>query len=174
MSGLAREGKVVCVHLSLFADMVKGKPWLPATLKAVGGMQGIGASFLEETFCSAAANPKHRLHQRAACAVLGALLPESGTDIKGHMRSRQELLAASGYSARPQDFADLIHILDHETRLITPTTPEETSLTESSSLSSLKPDQRYYQLTHDYLVQSLRDWLTRANKATCAYAPSIG
>ena len=26
--------------------------------------------------------------------------------------------------------------------------------------------QRYYQLTHDYLVPSLRDWLTRKQKET--------
>ena len=31
--------------------------------------------------------PKHRLHQKAAQAVLKALLPETGTDIKGQMRS---------------------------------------------------------------------------------------
>ena len=48
------------------------------------------------------ANPEHRLHQKAAQAVLKALLPETGTDIKGQMRSRQELLEASGYAEPPQ------------------------------------------------------------------------
>ena len=48
------------------------------------------------------ANPEHRYHQKAARAVLKALLPESGTDIKGHMRSHAELLAASGYANRPE------------------------------------------------------------------------
>ena len=70
------------------------------------------------------APPEHRLHQKAAQAVLKALLPETGTDIKGQMRSRQELLEASGYVNRPRDFDDLIHILDPELRLITPTDPE--------------------------------------------------
>jgi eukaryotic-like serine/threonine-protein kinase len=37
------------------------------------------------------------------------------------MRSRQELLEASGYANRPGDFDDLIHILDPKLRLITPT-----------------------------------------------------
>ena len=32
-------------------------------------------------------HPEHRLHQKAAQAVLKALLPETGTDIKGQMRS---------------------------------------------------------------------------------------
>ncbi len=30
--GLAEEGKVVCVRLALFAEMMKGKSWTPATL----------------------------------------------------------------------------------------------------------------------------------------------
>jgi hypothetical protein len=52
------------------------------------------------------------------------MLPESGSDIKGHMRSSAELLAKSGYASRPEDFDDLIYILDSELRLITPTDPE--------------------------------------------------
>ena len=40
------------------------------------------------------------------------------------MRSRQELLEASGYANRPRDFDDLLRILDAELRLITPTDPE--------------------------------------------------
>ena len=53
-------------------------------------------TFLEETFSAATAPPEHRFHQKAARAVLKALLPESGTDIKGHMRSREELLGSVG------------------------------------------------------------------------------
>jgi serine/threonine protein kinase/formylglycine-generating enzyme required for sulfatase activity len=121
VAGLAQEGKVICVRLALFAEMVKGKPWTLATLKAVGGTEGVGVTFLEETFSAATAPPEHRLHQQAARAVLKALLPEQGTDIKGHLRSRPELLEASGYGRRPDNFDDLLRILDRETRLVTPT-----------------------------------------------------
>src|SRR5207247_3872033 len=85
VSGLAQENKVICVRLALFAEMMKGRSWTPASLKEVGGTAGVGVTFLEETFSSQMANPKHRLHQKAARAVLKALLPESGSDIKGHM-----------------------------------------------------------------------------------------
>ena len=163
VSGLAQDGKVISVRLALFAEMVKGKPWTPATLKEVGGTKGVGVTFLEETFTSSTAPPQHRLHQRAAQAVLKALLPESGTDIKGHMRSQQELLEASDYASRPKDFDGLIRILDQELRLITPTDPDGK---EESSTSSLKAGEKYYQLTHDYLVHSLRAWLTRKQKET--------
>src|SRR5206468_1194227 len=37
VSGLAQDGKIICVRLALFAEMMKGKPWTPAALKAVGG-----------------------------------------------------------------------------------------------------------------------------------------
>src|SRR5262249_19575948 len=161
VSGLAQEGKVICVRLALFAEMMKGKSWTPATWKEVGGTEGVGVTFLEETFSAATAPPEHRYHQKAARAVLKALLPESGTDLKGHMRSYGELLDASGYASRPQDFDDLIRILDSEIRLITPTDPEG-----KEGASSSQPGQKYYQLTHDYLVPSLRDWLTRKQKET--------
>jgi serine/threonine protein kinase/formylglycine-generating enzyme required for sulfatase activity len=163
VSGLAQEGKVVSVRLALFAEMMKGKAWTPTTLKEVGGTEGVGVAFLEETFSATTAPPEHRYHQKAARAVLKSLLPESGTDIKGHMRSYAELLDASGYGSRPKDFDDLIRILDGEIRLITPTDPEGK---EEGSTPSLKAGKKYYQLTHDYLVPSLRDWLTRKQKET--------
>jgi serine/threonine protein kinase/formylglycine-generating enzyme required for sulfatase activity len=163
VSGLAQESKVIPVRLALFAEMVKGKPWTPATLKEVGGTAGVGVTFLEETFSAATAPPEHRYHQKAARGVLNALLPESGTDLKGHMRSYAELLEASGYGNRLRDFDDLIRILDSEVRLITPTDPEGTA---DGSPTTAVSGQKYYQLTHDYLVHSLRDWLTRKQRET--------
>jgi formylglycine-generating enzyme required for sulfatase activity len=163
MIGLAQEGKVISVRLALFAEMMKGKSWTPATLQEVGGTEGIGVTFLEETFSAGTAPPEHRYHQKAGRAVLKALLPETGTDIKGHMRSHEELLEASGYASRPRDFDDLLRILDSELRLITPTDPEGK---DDSAPSTLQAGAKYYQLTHDYLVPSLRDWLTRKQKET--------
>ena len=140
----------------------RGSPGPRPPCREVGGTEGVGVTFLEETFSSSTAHPEHRLHQKAAQAVLKALLPETGTDIKGQMRSRQELLEASGYANRPRDFDDLIRILDTELRLITPTDPEGSS----SDGQQTTPSGRYYQLTHDYLVHSLRDWLTRKQRET--------
>ncbi|MBI3411971.1 MAG: SUMF1/EgtB/PvdO family nonheme iron enzyme [Planctomycetes bacterium] len=203
-AGLSQEGKVISVRLALFAEMVKGKPWTPATLKEAGGAEGIGVTFLEETFAAPSAPPTHRLHQKAAQEVLKSLLPESGADIKGHMRSYAELLEASGYANRPREFDAVLQILDGELRLITPTDREglpsvevensteyrvrsADSAQEHSEATGLKKGEsqhapnmpnaafgtrysvlstRYYQLTHDYLVPSLRDWLTRKQKET--------
>ncbi len=165
VSGLAQDGRVICVRLVLLIQMFKGREWTPAALREVGGTEGVGAAFLEETFSARAASPRHRAHQVAARNVLNALLPEQGTDIRGHMRSSAELLEASGYASRPKDFDDLIRILDGELRLITPTDPEG-----KAGGGELAPHAgsgaRYYQLTHDYLVPALRDWLTRKQKET--------
>jgi formylglycine-generating enzyme required for sulfatase activity len=192
VAGLAQEGKVICVRLALFAQMMKDRPWTPASLRGMGGAAGVGATFLEETFSAPGAPPEHRYHQNAARAILKALLPDAGTDIKGHMRSQAELLAVSGYAGRPRDFEDVIHILDGEVRLITPTDPEGPDGEPESldDIDKLKPASgpsidagengpaplgiadihpstfQWYQLTHDYLVPSLRDWLTRKLRET--------
>jgi eukaryotic-like serine/threonine-protein kinase len=142
--------------------MTKGKSWTPVTLRDVGGTEGVGLTFLEETFSASTAPPEHRFHQQAAQAVLKALLPESGTDIKGQMRSRQELLGASSYANRLRAFDELIRILDPELRLITPTDPEGSS----GEVQQTTPGGQYYVLSHDYLVHSLRDWLTRKQRET--------
>jgi len=174
--GLAQEGKVNCVRLAVFAEMMKAKPWTLASLRAVGGAEGVGATYLEETFSAPTAPPEHRYRQQAVREVLKALLPESGSDIKGHMRSYAELLEASGYAASPKEFDAVLEILDGEVRLITPTDREGVASGEWRVASEGKGNSlgihdsplatRHYQLTHDYLVHSLRDWLTRKQKET--------
>ncbi len=183
VAGLAEEGKVICVRLALFAEMMKGKPWTPASLKAAGGAAGVGVTFLEDAFTAASAPPERRYHQKAARAVLHALLPGAGAAIKGHRRSFQELLLASGYVKRPRDFADVIGILDSATRLITPTDmndpdddrdepghatdePIPQAATAGQAAGRTPAPERCYQLTHDYLVPSLREWLVRKQKET--------
>ncbi len=58
---IAEDGKIVCVRLALFAEMMKGREWESASLQSVGGAQGVGAVFLEETFSArtaATASPR--------------------------------------------------------------------------------------------------------------------
>jgi formylglycine-generating enzyme required for sulfatase activity len=164
VAGLTQDGKVISVRLALFAEMVKGKQWTPATLKEVGGAEGVGVAFLEETFSASTAPPQHRLHQKAAQAVLKALLPATGADLKGNMRSQHELLGASAYSSRPRDFEALVRVLDGELRLITPADPEGVD----GNCQPRRPlaGGGFYQLTHDYLVPALRTWLTRRQRET--------
>jgi formylglycine-generating enzyme required for sulfatase activity len=165
------EQRVVPVQLALFVDLVRTRPWTMATLKALGAAAGagrlldrVGVAFLEDSFNARSATPSHKLHAVAAKRVLEALLPEAGAAIRGHKRSSAELLAISGYGDQPGDFATLMRILDGELRLVTPTDPPSGKST-SGSAAAIGGD-AHYQLTHDYLVPALREWLTGDRRRT--------
>ncbi|MFM7846266.1 MAG: serine/threonine protein kinase, partial [Planctomycetota bacterium] len=147
IAALANQGQIISVQLALFAHMMKGRLWQPQTLQELGGMVGVGQMFLEETFCSPLAPPRHRQHQAAARAILQTLLPDNGSDIKGQRRTVDELCSVSGQAAKSSGFQELLALLDGELRLVTP-------VMSDGVITS-------YQLTHDYLVPVLRDWLMR-------------
>lgn len=159
--GLAQDGYVISVRLALFAEMVKGKPWIPETLKEVGGAEGIGARFLDETFCGRNAQSQYRLLQESVREVLKALLPNEGTNIKGHLKSHDELRKATVSCRNPNEFNEILRVLDGELKLITPTDPDES---QSQKIAASHP--MYYQLTHDFLVPSIREWLARKQQET--------
>ncbi|MFM8219760.1 MAG: ATP-binding protein, partial [Planctomycetaceae bacterium] len=173
IAGLAEQNLVVPVRLSLFAEMFKTRPWTPAGLIEVGGAEGVGRAFLEETFQSDRAPPQYRLHAAGAQRMLAALLPSLGSDIKGHWRSREELVAAAGYERRPAAAEELLRILDTDLRLVSPVENEEVwregeeagepvSAWGDGAVTTVNADggqTKNYHLTHDYLVPSLRSWL---------------
>ena len=161
---LAVERRIVCVRLSMFAAMVEDREWTPATLNSFGGIDGIGATFLEEKFASRNSSEKYRGHLRAAQNVLRALLPDETTDIKGQRRSLAELRAASEYGDDHKRFDELIGILHGDLRLIA-LADREGHQGDAERATAERPAMKY-QLTHDYLVPSLRDWLTRKQKET--------
>ncbi|HZW34356.1 MAG TPA: bifunctional serine/threonine-protein kinase/formylglycine-generating enzyme family protein [Isosphaeraceae bacterium] len=159
------DGRVIPVRLTLFAEMLKHRAWTPATLRELGGFEGIGVMFLEETFAAATAPPAHRAHQRAAEAVLKALLPDGSSDLKGRLRPAGALREAAGYTDRPAEFDELMAILDHELRLVTPVDPSAAN--GGGGMDPPTPSgETSYQLTHDYLVPPLRQWLTRRQRQT--------
>ncbi|MFM8580554.1 MAG: hypothetical protein ACKOFW_03515, partial [Planctomycetaceae bacterium] len=137
------------------------RPWTPAGLIEVGGAEGVGRAFLEETFQSDKAPPQYRLHGRGARRMLEALLPEVGSDIKGHRRSRGELIKAAGYEGRVGDADELLRILDGELKLITPVEEREAEVAAEleAGEGAVPVAATGYHLTHDYLVPSLRRWL---------------
>ena len=155
VASVAEDGRVIPVRLSILVELMKHVDWVPATLHAHGGAAGLGEAFLDEAF-GASATPARRIHERAARAVLQALLPDGTTAIKGHSRSRAELQELAGYKDRPEDFAALMLMLDQSVRLVTPTTP----------VAGGGQDGAEYQLTHDFLVPSIRRWLTRGQRET--------
>jgi formylglycine-generating enzyme required for sulfatase activity/tRNA A-37 threonylcarbamoyl transferase component Bud32 len=163
---LAEDGWIVPVRLCIFAEMIKARPWSPATLQEVGGAQGLGTAFLEEVFDGRSASPMYRLHRKAARRLLERLLPPPGTDIRGHLVVESELRAVSGYDQRPADFAGLLRCLDHELRLITPSDTELEPASDYEPSTSDQASPRLYQLTHDFLVSAIRGWLNQSRRGT--------
>jgi hypothetical protein len=99
------------------------------------------------------------------------LLPSIGTDIKGSMQNTTLLQKAAGYESKPREFQDLLAILDKNLRLITAVDEESWKsagrIEKSDNTSNLSlPSSHFYQLAHDYMVPSLREWLTRKQRET--------
>ena len=163
---LAQESWIVPVRLCIFAEMVKSRPWSLATLREVGGAQGLGEAFLEQVFDGRSASPMHRLHRKAARLVLERLLPPPGTDIRGHLVAESELKVVSEYAERPADFAALLRCLDHELRLISPSDSDISVDHDNAPVSPEIPPSRLYKLTHDFLVTAIRGWLNQTRRRT--------
>jgi hypothetical protein len=166
---IASDGWVVPVRLALFAEMMKAQEWNLATLEKLGGERGIGIAFLNQVFASSLSAPSHRRFRKAAEAVLRVLLPELGIELKGRSRTHGELQQASGFADQPGQFSELMDILDSQLRLITPT---EACISEGAAVGDVDSSGQNatappsYQLTHDYLVPALREWLTREQQST--------
>ena len=157
IDALLVDGKIVPVHLALFAEMVKSKDWTPSTLRILGGTVGIGAQFLNESFSATYAPASQRAHEDATRSVLQALVPALGTEIKAARRSRAELLTLSGYESDRSRFDMLMTILESDLKLISATESIDRTRSESNPAST---EQTTYQLSHDFLVPSIREWLT--------------
>ncbi|MBL8892898.1 MAG: SUMF1/EgtB/PvdO family nonheme iron enzyme [Planctomycetaceae bacterium] len=107
------------------------------------------------------ANPQHRALQQEARLLLEALVPVTG-EIRGRMLPVESLREACGMKNRPLEFNALLKVLDSELRLITPVgvlSGDESTKTDGNPTT-------HYQLTHDFLVGSLRDWLTQKKRST--------
>jgi eukaryotic-like serine/threonine-protein kinase len=151
---LQTEGRVVCVRLSLFAEMMKDRAWEPASLDQVAGVAGVGTAFLRETFV---ANPGYRPYRREVQRLLRALLPREDEPAIAARRPRSVLIRESGMERNPELFDRICEFLDVRLHLITPSGPEDAA-TEVNEPS--------YQFIHDYLVPSVRDFLDSERLAT--------
>ena len=108
----------VPVRLSLFVEVVRGRPWTLQTLAELGGWQGSASSSSKRRSMPRRPHRPAGFHRAAAGR---AQAPAAGPHLPDPGRSaiRPRLREASGYADRPGDFADLLQVLDHDLRLIT-------------------------------------------------------
>lgn len=160
---LANIGRLEPVQICLLSEMVKSKPWTTATLRELGGIQGLGISFLEERLTGTSAHPMLRSNLEIVKQILRELLPSDDTIIKPQACHQSILLERLEGIASEETLSRLLHLIDTEVRLITPSSNPNVSVTSSSASSSKDPA---YQLTHDYLVPTIRKWLASQNTST--------
>jgi serine/threonine protein kinase/formylglycine-generating enzyme required for sulfatase activity len=154
---LSTDGRVVCVQLALLAEILKGRPWNSREISFQDGGLGLGVRFLEDTFDSDVAQRRHSIHAEGAARLLRRLLPESASRIKGVLHSEQVLMGACGYGDK-NAFRELIRILDNELHLITPT-DRSSGDSFSADSSHAAASETGYQLTHDFLITPIHQWL---------------
>ena len=203
---LSANGRVVPVHLALFADMIKDKPWTTAALRGSGGARGVGLSFLEERLSGTNAHPFFLNHAPAVRRVLQALLPADDSAIKPPARTLSQLSDTLKDVVSSDELERMLGLLDTEVRLVTPSgrggdsgssnrsgalrlenhrsgSADSNSRDPSSSRSdemgigsnASSPSgsqsssrEPAFQLTHDYLVPSIRSWLAMEEQRTRA------
>ena len=161
-SGLAGpDDTVIPARLSLFTVVVRHRAWTSATLRALGGVEGIGVKFLDDCFASA----PYKGLRGAAQKVLKKLLPPPTSVIRGAPRTASELRAAAGLADQPAGFDELVRVLDGELRLISAVGALERPRPVDED-APIRPDEACYQIAHDYLVRPIRQWLDRDRGST--------
>ena len=156
IDGLQSQGLINPVQLALLSEMTKGKPWSPATLRELGGIRGLGIAFLDEKLVGNSAHPVLRTHPESVRLLLAEFLPRDNTVIKPPAIQESQLVQILQYAIPAETVRKILHLLDTELRLITPTSSSPTSRNSSTDSSVGDPA---YQLAHDYLVPTTREWL---------------
>lgn len=149
---LSEKDEITPVRLALFAEMFRQRDWTPAELKRAGGAEGIGVAFLEHSLRQAESELAGQGTVRNAQQILSILLPEGPLDIKGPSRSRSDLFAR--VDLPESSFERLLHLLESRLRVIGKIDPVEGDREDR------------YQLTHDFLVPSIRTLLEREQRKT--------
>ncbi|MCL4206383.1 MAG: protein kinase [Pirellulaceae bacterium] len=170
VAAMTRDDRVICVELALYAHMLRDRPWHSGSLLAVGGPREIGKQFLRESFKSGTI--RHH-HEPAARRVLETLRPDEGVGVAKIRRSVEELQSAAR-CVRPEEFEELLGILERELLLITPVENDTDSTSpdvpvpagEKPPAPAFAP--AAFQLTHDYLLEPLRAWLHEELERTIA------
>ncbi len=116
---LARRGRVICVHLSVFAETCRNRPWTPGAWKNVGGWEGIGREYVAGIFNDPETPGYITRHAADAWKILACLLPQTGSDLKGQALTRAALRQASAV-APASHFGQLFDFLITHARLVSP------------------------------------------------------
>jgi serine/threonine protein kinase/formylglycine-generating enzyme required for sulfatase activity len=155
VDSLQQGGLASPIQLSLLSEALLERPWTVESLREIGGASGAGLLLLRENLSPQSRRPEQRYFSRPAQLLLASLMPAPGMQIRGGRKSQRELQVVVGTLNHAADFQRLLELLVTQLRLVTLCAPEDGS---DGPRESGEADQ-HYELTHDYLVPILREWL---------------
>ena len=160
VSDLAVGERVICLHLILFAEMFRNRNWSLSELEKIGGVSGVGQIYLKETFQPEPGMEATPHLYADAKAILESLLPDSIVLMTKVAKPESVLRQSLGFS--PSRFDRALNWLDEKKRLVTRVNFAAAGESEPSQTDD--QDRAFCQLTHDYLVPAVRQWLTKERK----------
>lgn len=152
IAGLAEDEQVICVRISLFAELMRARDWEPKTLREIGGTQGAAVRYLQESLEAKYAPAGRRALLGPCRELLRAMLPVNVGEIKATSLPLTQWLDAAGMEDTPTA-RSAVEVLERDLRLVT-------------SLVNEVDGQPAYCLTHDYMLAPLQTWLSDSDRMT--------
>ena len=123
VAAMAKDEKVICVELALYADMIKDQPWTPATLKGPGDLKEVGKTFLEAEFRFGTVRHEHEKAARGSwnCCCRKATSDHQRSPLAGRLAAGVRLRESAGR------LSAVIRILADDLPLIMPVESDETT-----------------------------------------------
>ncbi|MCH5373192.1 MAG: ATP-binding protein, partial [Planctomycetes bacterium] len=157
--------RVVPATLAMFVEYLRDKPWTSESLAALGAEDSPAVALIDDMLRRSMEGVKPKVAIRAAEGILAALMPQSEAEPTRPIRSRRELVLASG-SNRTAEFNAFLDSLCRIARIATPVVSASAGSSDPStpergdtSLPTSTDDAHQYQLSHDSLVPLIHAWL---------------
>jgi len=162
VDSIADRERVICVHLTVFAEATKNSVWDVKHLRAKGGLDGIGRDYVTGIFTNPETPAFIKRHSQEAWGILKQLLPVSSTKLKGVGVARQALFRDSEVPMTQSCFDGLMKFLEFDCNLVSQIEEDADADTDTEKEKEpLKIDSKQdskYGLTHDFLVKPIREW----------------
>lgn len=166
---LSQDGYVVCVHLVMFAQMVRVQKWSPRGLSRGGGVVGACAFFFQELFQkSGNQSPEYRRVADAVAPILLRLIPEEDATVATVSVPYQDLAESARAEGCGHLFDDCLKILRDDLRIVTVVADDRPSITDDeAAVEAEHPDREArYRLSHDFLIEPINVWLDSVRSRT--------
>lgn len=165
IKSLSDDGKVICVHLSVFAQIAKDREWTSSELRNLGGLQGVGVRFLDDIFPSSERSWNSDATEEIAKTIFRELLGDM-RNIKGKFKTEDELYAACDEKVSRKMFDSVLSRMESEHCLVSYVEDFGGEFESRNQDCQKQSSKCLVKLTHDFLIGPIREWLERKEKET--------